>query len=158
MRAILNFGHTLAHALEAAAQANLDGDASLSHGEAVGVGMVFALIVSRKHAGLSELHCKQMLALLGSSGCVLSLNKLSQRLGVQDLRSKDFRRQIKSLVAHDKKNKSDQLTQWILLKSPGHVARTVSGDWTFSLPLDVVDELWEDFLKTLPDVIDESSP
>jgi len=158
MRAILNFGHTLAHALEAAAQANLDGDASLSHGEAVGVGMVFALIMSRKHAGLSELHCKQMLALLGSSGCVLSLNKLSQRLGVRDLRSQDFRRQIKSLVAHDKKNKSDQLTQWILLKSPGHVARTVGGEWTLSLSLNVVDELWEDFLKTLPDVIDESSP
>jgi len=44
-RMILNYGHTLAHALEAAGLAGADGGRSridLRHGEAVGIGLVFA--------------------------------------------------------------------------------------------------------------------
>ncbi len=44
-RIVLNYGHTLAHALEAAGLANEDSDSpasELRHGEAVGVGLVFA--------------------------------------------------------------------------------------------------------------------
>ncbi len=44
-RVILNYGHTLAHALEAAGLASDDasgGDLELRHGEAVGIGLVFA--------------------------------------------------------------------------------------------------------------------
>jgi 5-deoxy-5-amino-3-dehydroquinate synthase len=43
-RMLLNYGHTLAHALEAAAFA--DGD--LRHGEAVAVGLVFAALLARR--------------------------------------------------------------------------------------------------------------
>jgi 5-deoxy-5-amino-3-dehydroquinate synthase len=44
-RMILNYGHTLAHALEAAGFASEDAsssEAELRHGEAVGIGLVFA--------------------------------------------------------------------------------------------------------------------
>jgi 5-deoxy-5-amino-3-dehydroquinate synthase len=44
-RALLNYGHTLAHALEAAALAN---GADLRHGEAVGIGLVYAALLARR--------------------------------------------------------------------------------------------------------------
>ncbi len=47
-RVILNYGHTLAHALEAAGLASEDSgeEAELRHGEAVGIGLVFAAEVA----------------------------------------------------------------------------------------------------------------
>jgi 3-dehydroquinate synthase len=47
VRAYLNFGHTLGHALEANG-----GFGSLTHGEAVIIGMVYELLISRKQTGL----------------------------------------------------------------------------------------------------------
>jgi 3-dehydroquinate synthase len=47
VRAYLNFGHTLGHAIEAEL-----GYGKTTHGEAVLIGMVFALQLSEKHAGL----------------------------------------------------------------------------------------------------------
>ena len=44
-RAVLNYGHTLAHALETLAD---DIGADLRHGEAVGIGLVFAALLARR--------------------------------------------------------------------------------------------------------------
>ncbi len=44
-RAVLNYGHTLAHALETLA---VDIGADLRHGEAVGIGLVFAALLARR--------------------------------------------------------------------------------------------------------------
>ncbi|HEX2729606.1 MAG TPA: hypothetical protein VHM16_07620, partial [Rubrobacteraceae bacterium] len=51
-RAILNYGHTIGHGLEAAA------DYSLPHGEAIAAGMIFAARLSRDRYGtdLVEMH------------------------------------------------------------------------------------------------------
>jgi len=46
-RMLLNYGHTLAHALEASAFGP-DGDRRLRHGEAVAVGLVFAALLARR--------------------------------------------------------------------------------------------------------------
>jgi 3-dehydroquinate synthase len=48
LREILNYGHTLGHAIEK------DSKYKLRHGEAVSIGMVFAAELSRELAGLSE--------------------------------------------------------------------------------------------------------
>ena len=51
-RAILNYGHTLAHALEASALAG--GHRDLRHGEAVAVGLVFAASLARRLGRIDE--------------------------------------------------------------------------------------------------------
>ncbi len=52
-RMILNYGHTLAHALEAAAFGP-EGGWDLRHGEAVAVGLVFAALLARRLARIDD--------------------------------------------------------------------------------------------------------
>jgi 5-deoxy-5-amino-3-dehydroquinate synthase len=52
-RALLNYGHTLAHALEAASFGQ-GADAGLRHGEAVAVGLVFAALLARRLGRVDE--------------------------------------------------------------------------------------------------------
>ncbi len=62
-RRILNFGHTLGHALEAAG--NFE---RLRHGEAVAWGIAAALAISRRRAGLSEEQAADVRAVLRRLG------------------------------------------------------------------------------------------
>ncbi|MBI9021267.1 MAG: 3-dehydroquinate synthase, partial [Verrucomicrobia bacterium] len=63
LRGILNFGHTLAHAIE-----NVAGYGEFLHGEAVAIGMVYAARLSSKLKGLSveeSARIEKLLAILG---------------------------------------------------------------------------------------------
>lgn len=62
-RRLLNFGHTLGHAFEAA-----EGYRGLKHGEAVAWGIAAAVEISRQRAGLSEDDAASVLAILGRLG------------------------------------------------------------------------------------------
>ncbi len=61
MRALLNFGHTIGHAIEASA-----GYGELLHGEAISLGIRAALNLSEKHAGLSSGDSNALLTLLAA--------------------------------------------------------------------------------------------
>ncbi len=62
-RAILNFGHTIAHALE-----SVTGFARWRHGEAVAIGMVCAAALSVDQLGLPESDLDRLIACLGALG------------------------------------------------------------------------------------------
>lgn len=59
LRALLNFGHTIGHAIESCA-----GYGELFHGEAISLGLRAALFLSERHAGLAPEASRQILALL----------------------------------------------------------------------------------------------
>src|SRR5262249_14684498 len=63
LRRILNFGHTLGHALEAAGDYE-----TLRHGEAVAWGIAAALAISRRRSGLSEAEADVIRATLSRLG------------------------------------------------------------------------------------------
>ena len=65
-RMILNFGHTIGHAIEAVTDYH-----GLLHGEAVSIGMMGAARLSQKHAGLGDGAVARMSGLLRVSGCRL---------------------------------------------------------------------------------------
>lgn len=68
LRALLNFGHTLGHAVEAAA-----GYGALLHGEAISLGLRAAAWLSVKRAGLAEADAERILKLLAKFELPLQL-------------------------------------------------------------------------------------
>jgi len=100
-RAVLNFGHTFAHAIEAAT--NYDG--SWLHGEAVAAGMVLAAELSVCAAGLPPAESLRLRALVGRSGLPARAPAL------------DTGRYV-SLMARDKKVEGGKL-RFVLLEALG---------------------------------------
>lgn len=77
-RVLLNYGHTLAHALEAAGFA--DGDeptpgvhATMRHGEAVGAGLVFAALLARRLGRIDDARVRRHVELVESYGLSTAL-------------------------------------------------------------------------------------
>lgn len=89
-RELLNYGHTLAHAIET--WENYE----LRHGEAVAIGMVFAALLSRRLLGLSDAAVAQHRVLIGALGLPTSY----QRAPFAELRE---------LMGRDKKTRGESL-------------------------------------------------
>ncbi len=104
-RRLLNFGHTLGHAIESAC-----GYSGLRHGEAVAYGILFALRLAVRE-GLDPAFARRLSALLG-------------RFGLPPLPPLDPGDLI-SLMARDKKAREAGLT-WVLPAAPGE-GRMVDG-------------------------------
>jgi 3-dehydroquinate synthase len=106
-RRVLNFGHTVAHALEAVTRYR-----RFRHGEAVGYGMLVAGELS-KTLGLLEVPELELLSgAVGLCGPLPAAGDLDQRA-------------LAELVGRDKKSLDGQV-QWVLLERIGR-ARIVSG-------------------------------
>ncbi|WP_299088341.1 3-dehydroquinate synthase [uncultured Metabacillus sp.] len=100
LRAILNFGHTLGHAIEAEA-----GYGKLSHGDCVAIGMLFATWLSNKT--------------LGASLPYEELSSWFKEIGFPiEVPESQTTEQLINKMKKDKKTKSNQLTM-ILLKEIG---------------------------------------
>jgi 3-dehydroquinate synthase len=109
-RAVLNFGHTLAHALE-----GLFGDRGLLHGEAVAIGLQFALAVSQAKAGFVD----EKLAAPFVAPLWLAALKQNPEV-VSFLRASDSWQRLLPLFAQDKKNIGDDaVAGFVLLKAIG---------------------------------------
>jgi 3-dehydroquinate synthase len=109
VRAILNYGHTIGHAIEAAAEFG-----GLLHGEAVAIGMVGASYLSVKRAGLAPVAAKEISDLL-------SLYRLPVSWSALDPES------VMAWMMRDKKFASGKM-RFVLLRDIGHAC--VSSDVT----------------------------
>lgn len=110
IRAFLNFGHTLAHALEAHAAYK-----GILHGEAVAIGMRFAALVSRR-LGYLKAQDEQRIANLLSRYELPSTLADYRRLA--KLKSAPAPKRLVELMRADKKNKGKAI-RYVLLNAPG---------------------------------------
>ncbi|HID54964.1 TPA: 3-dehydroquinate synthase [Candidatus Poribacteria bacterium] len=101
LRMILNFGHTVGHAIEA-----VTGYERFRHGEAVSIGMICAGIISLKRGKLSQEEFKRIRDLLDRIG-----------LPIQVPAELDLR-EILEIIRHDKKVKAGRLN-FVLLERIG---------------------------------------
>ena len=117
-RAILNFGHTVGHAVE-----SVSGYALL-HGEAIAIGMAVeaalgtALGITREGAAAALHHTLRAFDLPSEAG---------------DLRPDD----LLHAMAHDKKSRGGTV-KFAFLKELGQAAQNDTGEWTFSAPEDLL--------------------
>jgi len=104
LRKILNFGHTIGHAIESYC---LTTDCPLLHGEAVALGMLGALWLSVKRCGLDEAVLHEY-----EKRMPMLLSETEIRLSATDIEP------IMAFLAHDKKNRDGKL-QFVLLEAVG---------------------------------------
>lgn len=143
-RAILNFGHTLGHALETFATKR---GRLVTHGECVAIGMIHALRLSAEYCGMTGV--EEMISDLR----LVCPN--SKRLGEMFWAADDLssvKEEILGLLLSDKKSSSNLSgaagsgqVKYVLLTAPGSIARGPSGAWTVSHPLATA---WLDIVKT----------
>ena len=104
LRAILNFGHTVGHALEAISRYG-----KYLHGEAISIGQVVAAIISREQTGLPAKDADRIVALLERAGLPVSV-KLSATQT----------RRLLEAIRLDKKVSGGE-TKFVLVKRIGRV-------------------------------------
>lgn len=113
LRQILNYGHTLGHALEAATNYR-----RFLHGEAIGWGMIAATLLSLATDRLSERDAFRIIRLIASVGPLPSLGKIEAS-------------QLRPILAGDKKARGGRVL-WVL---PRRIGKT---EWGIDVPWPVV--------------------
>jgi len=103
LRAILNFGHTFGHAIEAGL-----GYGEWLHGEAVGCGMVMAALLSQRLGGVDAAFVQRLTALTGRAGLPIK----GPRLGAD---------RYLELMRVDKKAEAGEI-KFVVIDRPGHAA------------------------------------
>ncbi|MDQ0218985.1 3-dehydroquinate synthase [Peribacillus cavernae] len=101
VRAYLNLGHTLGHAIE-----GLLGYGSISHGEAVMTGTIFALHLSQRRLGL-DFDMQRFISWIHTLGYETTIDR------------DDKKSELLSFMKRDKKNVSNIIT-FVLLQKVGH--------------------------------------
>ena len=104
VRAILNFGHTVGHALE-----QLTGYSILLHGEAISIGMVFAARLSVIEKDFKAVDASRIEALLAKLGLPTGMNALNDKYSLD---------KIRTAMESDKKS-VDKIPKFVLIHSIG---------------------------------------
>jgi 3-dehydroquinate synthase len=103
LRRILNFGHTVGHAVEAVT------DFKIKHGQAVAMGMIAAARISNRLGFLRDEEATKLELLIGKAGLPMKLPELGQ----------DEKEKLLEFIKHDKKVQDDKI-RFVLLKSIGN--------------------------------------
>jgi 3-dehydroquinate synthase len=110
LRKTLNFGHTVGHACEAYA---LEYDVSLTHGEAVAIGMAAEALISARLGNISESEYTDVVAKIEQTG-------LPTRMSVPVLPET-----LMTYIGRDKKNVGGAI-KWVLLEAIGKAVYDVA--------------------------------
>ncbi|MGD0955585.1 MAG: 3-dehydroquinate synthase [Candidatus Acidiferrales bacterium] len=113
LRQILNFGHTLGHALE-----TVTGYRRFLHGEAIGCGMIAATLLAVVTGRLRESDAGRIIRLVASVGPLPPLGKIRAA-------------QLRPILSSDKKSRGGRV-RWVL---PRRIGKT---QWGIELPWPVV--------------------
>lgn len=105
LRKILNFGHTLGHAIESHFLKEVS-KKRLLHGEAIAIGMILEAYLSEKYCGLSKAESEKIKHVF-----ICIYGKV--------LFTEEDKKTIFTLLQHDKKNKNGQI-RFVLLSKIGH--------------------------------------
>ncbi len=120
LRRILNFGHTVGHAIEA------ESGFTVSHGEAVAMGMCAAALLSERRRYLSPRDRERIFSAIGRAGLPVRIPTALDPEGI--LRG----------LKKDKKKEGDQI-RFVLLKRPG--LPFVNGGISLSMVRETIEEL-----------------
>ena len=151
-RALLNLGHTLGHALETLSQLGAQSSQDhLLHGEAVGLGLIFALLLSQKKGGMPPDEAE--LGLVGLQGLLdwgrsMSVERLGSLLQGVFLEDPGLWVRLKMLMGADKKNVGTAI-RWVLLEGLGRPYQPVPDVWTTPVEERMLEETWQDFVEFL---------
>lgn len=115
-RALLNLGHTLGHAVEAAS-----GFGTYTHGEAVALGLAFAARLSRETGRLGAQETRRVLRVLKNWGYALTTPA-------------DDAEKVTQALRFDKKS-SGGTPLWVLLRSIGEA------EWGVNVPPEILERL-----------------
>lgn len=122
VRAILNFGHTIGHAIEAVSEY-----ADTLHGEAIAVGMVCAARLSERRGHLDAANMKRIEALLAKCGFAVTLKgaDFDRLLAAMRLDKKALEGKIRFVLAKEIGSVfvTDEVTEEELREVLGHVGR-----------------------------------
>jgi 3-dehydroquinate synthase len=127
LRQILNFGHTLGHALEVAT-----GYRRYLHGEAIGWGMIAATLLAVATEGLSTKDASRIIRLVTSVGPLPDVPAIGTA-------------QLRALLARDKKSHRGQV-RWVLPRRIG------KAEWGIELPWALIGKM----VRALPAVVKEA--
>jgi len=111
LRQILNFGHTLGHALEAATDYR-----RFLHGEAIGWGMMYATCLSLAAGRLGEGDAARIIRLVAAVGPLPVIGKIPMK-------------QLRKIMAGDKKTRGGRVL-WVLARRVGKTEWGREVDWT----------------------------
>lgn len=119
LRKILNFGHTLGHAIESYFLES-DDKTTLLHGEAIAIGMILEGYISTQQNLLPVAEYEELKSVINSIFTKVSFSQNDINI-------------IISLLVHDKKNESGRV-QFVLLERIGHavINKTVDNALIFS--------------------------
>jgi 3-dehydroquinate synthase len=113
LRQILNFGHTIGHALEA-----VTGYKRFLHGEAIGWGMIAATLMAVGTGKLSDAEAIRIIRLVASIGPLPRLGKIKAS-------------ELRPILAGDKKARAGRV-RWVL---PRRIGKT---EWGIDVPWQIV--------------------
>ena len=151
IRASLNLGHTLAHALEAISQERCDDSPIILHGEAVAIGLVMAAIISHKISKMPADQTSYVINSLNAAGCLPTVRDLQNYLNQPDLGKEHFIKRLIGYIGQDKKNTTNEFhsSKWVLLESLGKIAQPPSREYTTPISQEIIESSWHELIQYL---------